>query len=812
MILPLLCICLGTVNVEIQEQSSLTIAEEKAPTVFHQLAESTFYYYVGATLETASILARLGWGLSYLSPHVYGVGKECLFISQLFDTSAKHVFSRASKKSTAFEKIPLSQKSWYLNQKMLSQIPASSSEDEKLLHFLEKRWLAKTTGFFSSMIDWICPCFGISLQVHPETTGCCYARSPSIKLSQTYIKRVDDWKKSLPQPKEFPLILTRPYNIQQYLPFTIEVFPSEKLESVIEKACLKQTDGPILIDLTQILDEKDPQKWSAAWEACSKTFSRACEEKNLDLQKIICIQRCRQGAIGGIRLLPLLGQQTEQQDQFLLGWISNFGLSANFIELDRWNLIPEKSPSVKGSPSLSKDEFTTFLNAFVWKSEHPQKSLMVEGTLKVLKTLFDQLTPGKWHEILQSPTRASVAHLCFLRIKDELQLLAKDKDAPFFTTAGYLEQIHANLSALLEIVSPFNVADFSPIYRNLLTSIPPTLQSMTSYGIHSSGMTSVCGIFKAVEKSLGKVPKVFYGENTYFECINAAHLVSNAMPIEEAQQEDWKHVDLILAQFNPVLKKVDIPITVYQTEKIANVLHKTFNARRDKPLTLALDCTLDFIDSSRVSRLLKEFEEEIRTGILNIICYRSGLKFDLFGMDNYCGAPFYMIHSQDQKWNSFDLLMSDPALQSDHLSLNWFCLAYQNAASYLEQYRKQVFDNTRALLSKIPSRLMNDNSRYRIIPVKEDADPAFIDIKISGPFHQLRGSALIGGCLSIKCMEGGQPIFYRPSLGLYHPNFTMIFSEERTTIRLTLGLDPAQIDVLADCLYMVDSLNDSSPF
>jgi hypothetical protein len=58
-------------------------------------------------------------------------------------------------------------------------------------------------------------------------------------------------------------------------------------------------------------------------------------------------------------------------------------------------------------------------------------------------------------------------------------------------------------------------------------------------------------------------------------------------------------------------------------------------------------------------------------------------------------------------------------------------------------------------------------------------------------------------------MEGGHPIFYRPSLGLYHPNLTMIFSEKRTTIRLTLGLDPAQIDLLVDCFKMVDTLNDS---
>jgi hypothetical protein len=102
---------------------------------------------------------------------------------------------------------------------------------------------------------------------------------------------------------------------------------------------------------------------------------------------------------------------------------------------------------------------------------------------------------------------------------------------------------------------------------------------------------------------------------------------------------------------------------------------------------------------------------------------------------------------------------------------------------------------------------LSKNSHYRIIPVEEGADPAFVDIKISGPLHRMRGSALVGGNLSIKCMEGGHPIFYRPSLGLYHSNFTMIFKEEHTTVRLTLGLDPAQVDLLVDCFNMIDSLN-----
>ena len=272
-----------------------------------------------------------------------------------------------------------------------------------------------------------------------------------------------------------------------------------------------------------------------------------------------------------------------------------------------------------------------------------------------------------------------------------------------------------------------------------------------------------------------------------------------------------KQVDLILAQFNPVLRRIDFEITEYRVEKVVETLHKVLSFDREKPLTLALDCTLDFIDSPRVSHLLNEFQKEIKMGSLNIICYRSGLKFDLFGMDNYCGAPFFMIHNQETKWAHFDLILNDPGLQTDRLSLNWFCLAYKCAADQLELYRKQIFDNTRALLNKVPQRLLHDqSSNYRIIPVEEGADLAFLDIKIFGPLHAIRGGLLAGGSLYLKCMEGGHPIFYRPSLGLYHPNFSMIFCDNFTTIRLTLGLDPAQIDVLAKTFELIDSLNGSS--
>jgi hypothetical protein len=378
-----------------------------------------------------------------------------------------------------------------------------------------------------------------------------------------------------------------------------------------------------------------------------------------------------------------------------------------------------------------------------------------------------------------------------------------------YEAASRIEQIHANLTALLEVFAPFASDDFFSIHRDLLTSIPVNLRPLISCGVHSSAMTSVMGILKAVEKTLGAPPHILYGENTYFEIIRVLEMLPNATFISEAGEGDWKSIDLIIAQFNPALRRIDFQITEYKIEKISEVLRRTIDARNGKPVTLALDCTFDFIDSSRVGNLLAEFQKEIANGALNIICYRSGVKFNLFGMDNYSGAPFYMIHNQDATWAFFDALLTDPLLQTDRLSYNWFCLAYQNAAPELETYLRQVFDNTRNLLDRVPSRLLaNKRSGYRIIPVGKGMDPTFLDIKIFGSFHQLRAS-IITGFLTVKCMEAKHPLFYRASVGFYHPNLTVLFAKDCTTIRLTLGLDPAQVDVLVDCFTSIDALNSS---
>jgi hypothetical protein len=56
-------------------------------------------------------------------------------------------------------------------------------------------------------------------------------------------------------------------------------------------------------------------------------------------------------------------------------------------------------------------------------------------------------------------------------------------------------------------------------------------------------------------------------------------------------------------------------------------------------------------------------------------------------------------------------------------------------------------------------------------------------------------------------MEAGYPLLYRPGIGFYHPNLAVLFGKECTTVRLTVGLDPAQIDVIVQCMKKINTLN-----
>src|SRR3989344_2532450 len=791
-------------------------------------AISLFFIPILSCLLLGAVLQSVGYAVFWVGKissfnSSATVEKESYFLSDVLSSLARQVWARALKSpfDWTFWTTPSSEGSWLHNRDLLSQAPIASDRDRELILFLQQRWLAKVSGFFPLEVKWLCPFFGIQVQTHPETTNS-YARDPGSCPSKTYAMKVKIWKRSLPHPPYFPLILARPSDIHVYLPNCLVISPEETIEAIVDQLMnkiKKITDldhavcgTNVIVDLTHFLPltAKNRQAWLLHWKAFQILFSPLGHKHQLDLAKIFGIQRFQQGTIGGIRLLPLHGRFSKElalQHHVLSDWMSCVGLTANKIELDRslLNTVQERIqrrdifPSSPPNYLLEKEEFLSDLVLFHqnWKSSHPQKNLMVDATLQLLKGLIE--SEANWGKIFTCPTRSFIAKLSFFQIRKELEVLIKEQErSSFFDVASCIEQIHTNLSSLLEICLPFDSRDFPAIYRNLLVFLPPILKSFTQCGIHASGMTSLTGILRAVQQQAGPAFHVLYGENSYFEAVRAVSLVSKATCVLDATEEDWKEADLILTQFNPVLKRNDVQ-TEYRLEKTIEQLRAFLNAGREKPLTLAIDCTVDFLDSPRVRSVLELFQREIEEGTLNVICFRSGLKFDLLGMDNYCASPFFMIHNHSEAWTGFNLLLTDPVLQTDLLSLNWFCLAYKYAAPQLELYRKQVFDNTRALLNRIPPKLYEKEATYRVMPMMEGTDPAFIEMKVFGPLHRLRASAVLGGGLYLKCLKEKLPIFCRRSIGFYHANFGLLFREKSSSMRLTVGLDPAEVDTLAAC-------------
>lgn len=780
----------------------------------------SLYLSMGACLGLAAGLSITGWWASIICPWTALPKKECLFFSQLCSSAALSLFKAAIFQS--FAKIyvpgkgfaPISQKSWEFYRWQLNAVPVISEKESRLLTFLEKRWLAKGNGFYRAEVDWVCPCFQIPMQVHPETTNC-YARDPFTSASIAYNNQVERWKQILPHPKIFPLILTRPYSLQKYLPNYHALFSQDSLALVLEKCreTASKSEGKTILDIGSVFPLN--KSWEDSWNAFSKNVAALCREKNIDLNRLIFVQSFQEKDQGVLRLLPIENESSSQvQKDFekLLEWISHAGLTATLVELDRDILSDIQTKDVQIDTKsrwihkeLCLSSLSQFRNAYL--SPNLQKKIMVLGFLDALQGLLNEIEEDKWQEIMRCPTRSSLVCLSMENIQEQFSEVLKEKASdPFFQTVCKVELMHANFTALLEIFSPFETLDFPKIYQDIVFPSFPDPALKIEAGVHASGMTSLSGVLKAVNASLGKSPHVIYGENTYFECVHVLREGGGKSSLE-AEEEDWKLLDLLICQFNPVLKRDIGDICQYKEEKVAENIRKALSLRKDKPFVVAIDSSLDYLHSHRFNALFQEFEKEIKEGIVNFICIRSGVKFDLFGIDNYSGAPFFTIHSSHPHWQIMDAVLKDPVLSTDPLSFNWFCLAYKYLPSHLEAYRKQIFENTRNLLNKVPSSLFQSESSYRLIPMDGQVDPSFIDIKVKGRFHRMKIAALVGGILYLRCMQEGHPVFFRRSLGLYHPNFGILFGNESSTIRFTLGLDPGQVDVLASCFEKIHSLN-----
>ena len=467
---------------------------------------------------------------------------------------------------------------------------------------------------------------------------------------------------------------------------------------------------------------------------------------------------------------------------------SNFQMAEYAVRGENAIYFPEKD-------SILKTEiFKRFQEQIRQHSkDHPEVAILGQASLQILTGLSKEISPDKWAELNANPDTRMILQQSLYRLMTHLTAAENHiLDYSPFTQA--IELIHSEIGTILALCEPFKKEDFEHIYKDRLKIIPDSLRSHLKVGIAKSAMNAFAGINVAVN-TMHAPPERVYGENAYFE--EVAFVGDNRSLDKVLKDESLKSVDLYVGEFN---HNVNImrEHKNYSPGKIREDIELLLQKKTEtQHLTVAIDFTIDYVNSPEAKKLLEHFSKEIVEGKLNFVFFASGQKFDMLGLDNYYGAPFWMVNNGAKTWEAFDSLRSDEAYQTDPLTLQWFCLANKYASQQLDQYKKQIFDNTREILDHIPAELKPDGSpdqQIRINTVDKQMLPAFIDIKIPNDTPE-KTSRKIQQLLYRKFGEQGLKIHSRGSFGFYHPNFNIIASKEDMrprNVRINPGLNPKE--------------------
>lgn len=793
--------------------------------------------FAGATL---TLIPRLReWGHELIATSVVTAWLVESAVSYLLHNSNTPHYHRSLLRDEA---IPSSQFHYHLNLGILKRA-IESTDDPQLqqkLRFLAANYLAKAAPFALHLMKTIFPNLEEWFQVGalPSSLYHRMSWSHSFEMSSTL-------NKNLALSNESPLVLTNSDDFAELLPLSFTPIPPEQESDKMVKALTDHfaehpSDGlsqpmsqGFLFDLTDSLKEQmvthgNKEKERACKELLAKqkerilkTIDSAVEEilkKNSQLnrkklkrfieQQCTCICRLPIGEIGGVKILPLFSSKLDEHNLVeihpaFVDFIDQTGLYIDRINTYRHVLSGFSSDvryqigGVLGSffDLRETDLFKRLSNRFKSCKEQPLVAILGQSTLKLLDGLMKEIEPGTWHQLQENPTTHEVVLASLVKIQEQLATaeLWMHDDARF---AQAIELVHCEMTTLLELASPFADSDFAKIYPKALPLLPEEVRPYLQAGLGKTAMSVYTGIRAAISRDHPHPTKV-YATGLYYEeaaSLGKSHLLSTAL-----NDPTIETVDLYMAQFSPNIE-IAADYTHYQAQDVQKDLRALLQAKPNiQQLTVAVDCTIDLVNSPKVANLLREFQKEIEDGKLNFVFFRSGQKLTMLGMDNYFGAPFYVINNGDAKWKSFKSLTSSPLFQADHLSHQWFCLSHLYAREEMDQYANQIFANSRAILDQIPDSLHPSTAAaeqsIRVNIADQAMDATFIDIKVNGKLHQLR-SAILVLFLYYHFLKQGIKIHSRPSFGFYHPNCIIIQAnaiDESSTIRFNPGLNPAEI-------------------
>jgi hypothetical protein len=417
--------------------------------------------------------------------------------------------------------------------------------------------------------------------------------------------------------------------------------------------------------------------------------------------------------------------------------------------------------------------------------ESSAQQLYALATAKMIETLFSKISPMSWEKKHRDPALKELIQTTLYRLNLDIGLaLLYQKDFRKFSQA--IDRIHSHLTTLLVLFEPFDPLQFDHLYpRYLSPSLPADFTPCV--GIAKAAMNVFAGINAYVLHKNPDAVRVV-GRHSYYE--QSALLGPSSPSLDQVLQDpSIKKVDLYVAEFYHNID-IDPQHTHYEKEDVIKDIQRIFREKPDTDcLTVAIDNTLDFTQSENVGRLFAALKQEILEGKLNVIVFRSGQKFDMMGLDNYFGSPFYIVNNADPKWKAFQALKTASTHHTDPLSLQFFTWITQTDPSLIDAYKNYIFTNTRSILSLVPSSLLPGQGKdISISTFAEDVKTPFFEILIEGDDqHELRR------WVQQRFMEiftkKDRLVFARGSFGFPHPNITWI----EPKMRINPGIDASDI-------------------
>lgn len=422
------------------------------------------------------------------------------------------------------------------------------------------------------------------------------------------------------------------------------------------------------------------------------------------------------------------------------------------------------------------------------RAQTPHVFGLGRGTLAVLCGFLQEISKRDWTQANEDPAVRLVLQSTMTRLLQHLAT-AENRIDDFMAFSQAIELVHAEMATLFLLIE-HEPAPFSAVYhRNLIQAniVPASLHTSLETGLAPSFMSVMAELTVRVQPSDRPI-RVAHNPYTYFESLllfsgDTDH--SKVRPVAEVLAETG-YVDLYTAAFHPVLATTPPPSGLYAPPNVIGDVRKLLERSPvGHTLTVAIDSTIDRLYSKELTHFLKEFESDILAGRLTIVVCRSGQKYDMLGMDQYYGAPFFVISNQ-KGWRP----LTNANLRTDPLSHKWFSLAHRYAERELDTYQKTIFDHTRYILDRIPTALKGKQAPF-VAQIDRRLIPGFIQVVVAAD-----DVSRLSGILTMKFSSAEREFSGRSSFGFNQSNMCIIGN----TLRITPGTDPKDASLIVEAL------------